>query len=83
MRWPAVVSPGRRPYRVHFARDQLLALPKCNQCGKRKISHPEDTGQPCSMCRSGSRRCNCPKCGAPLIRNAKLPEVCAQCFKKA
>jgi hypothetical protein len=62
------------------ARDELLALPKCTRCGKRNIGYPEDTEQPCALCRTDCRRCNCPNCGAPLIRNAKLPPLCASCL---
>jgi uncharacterized protein YegJ (DUF2314 family) len=62
------------------AKDELIALPKCTQCDKRNIDYPEDAKQPCAICRNGGWRCNCPKCGAPLIRNDKLPKVCARCM---
>jgi uncharacterized protein YegJ (DUF2314 family) len=64
------------------ARDELMALPQCLKCGKRNISHPNDTKQPCAICRSNSWRCDCPKCGAPLIRNAKLQKLCARCANR-
>jgi uncharacterized protein YegJ (DUF2314 family) len=62
------------------AMEELLALPKCIQCQKRNIAYP-DSEQPCSICRRGSRRVECPGCGAPLIRNEKLPDFCSRCLK--
>jgi uncharacterized protein YegJ (DUF2314 family) len=64
------------------ATDELLGLRKCSQCNMRDIGYPENTASVCGICSSGSRRCACSKCGAPLIRNDKLPELCARCFKR-
>jgi uncharacterized protein YegJ (DUF2314 family) len=61
------------------ARDELLALPKCPKCHRRNIDSPTDVKSPCAICHDGSWRCDCPKCGAPLIRNQKLPKTCARC----
>jgi len=61
------------------ATDELFELPVCVKCNRRNVGDPTDVETPCAICRSGSRRCNCPKCGAPLIRNDKLPELCARC----
>lgn len=62
------------------AMEELVALRKCSKCNKRDLFHPEGTGDLCGICASGSWRCNCPKCGAPLIRNKELPKVCARCY---
>jgi len=61
------------------ARDELIALPRCPKCKRRNLHNPRDAKSPCAICRSESWRCNCPTCGAPLIRNKKLPKECARC----
>jgi uncharacterized protein YegJ (DUF2314 family) len=65
------------------ASDELIALPKCPVCHRRKIDVSTDTKSPCAICDDGSWRCECPKCGAPLIRNSKLPKTCARCAAPA
>ena len=74
------------------AMDELFAMPTCAKCGKRNFMdlsawqgsrHAKGTKVECGICQSGSQRCNCPKCGAPLIRNSKLPKLCARCVPPA
>lgn len=61
--------------------EELADLPKCKTCKKRCLDFEYDKGptSTCGICQSGSRRCNCTRCGAPLIRNEKLPELCFRC----
>lgn len=75
--------------REQTAMDELFALPVCDKCGKRnfvdlagwqKSRRSKGRKAVCGICESGSRRCTCPKCGAPLIRNSKLPKLCSSCI---
>ena len=64
------------------AEDQLMALPKCTQCHRRDIGNPDSQATLCDLCSQGWRRCDCPGCGAPLIRSKAISEKCARCKSK-
>ncbi|PHR95214.1 MAG: hypothetical protein COA78_30625 [Blastopirellula sp.] len=62
------------------AEEELIELPVCSSCDQRSLLvDPYSDGDVCWICQNGGRRCNCPKCNAPLIRYGKLPELCARC----
>lgn len=61
------------------AKNQLLALRQCTQCNMRNIDDTDGSNDVCAWCQIGARRCNCPVCGAPLIRNESLPDLCIRC----
>lgn len=68
---------------TYSAAEQLIAIPICSQCNKRNLDYPSDDEAVCAICRTDGQRCDCPQCGAPLIRNDKLPILCARCQDQA
>lgn len=65
------------------ATEQLLALPVCKKCNQRNfMMEPSYDGGVCGICRNDGWRCDCPKCGAPLIRFPQAPKLCVRCMPK-
>lgn len=66
------------------AEQELLAIPQCSRCKKRSLlMETVYKDGMCGICADGGRRCDCPKCGAPLIRFDKMPVLCARCLSLA
>jgi uncharacterized protein YegJ (DUF2314 family) len=64
------------------AEGELFAIPECSQCKRRYLGidvNPEP--KVCRICNRGGRRCDCPECGAPLIRFPDQPAICDQCIR--
>lgn len=61
------------------AKEELDALPVCQQCDERGLHAYE--GPVCPMCANGAARTKCPGCGAPLVRHPGFPPECHQCFR--
>jgi uncharacterized protein YegJ (DUF2314 family) len=63
------------------AEEELLAIPRCIKCKRRsllmEVGYKDGI---CGICQNGGRRCDCPKCGAPLIRYDKMPDLCTRCL---
>jgi hypothetical protein len=65
------------------AENELFQLPQCEQCKLRYLGIDRERKDGiCQICREGGRRCNCPACGAPLIRFLDQPEVCTRCASR-
>jgi uncharacterized protein YegJ (DUF2314 family) len=68
-------------HRSSTAEEELLALPQCVKCKQRNLMlETSFTEGICGICQQGGRRCDCPKCGAPLIRYPKQPQLCSRCI---
>lgn len=66
------------------AEQELLAIPKCIKCKRRSLLMEAGYKDGmCGICQNGGRRCDCPKCGAPLIRYDKMPDLCTRCLSLA
>jgi Uncharacterized protein conserved in bacteria (DUF2314) len=64
------------------AEEELIAIPPCSKCKRRNLMMETNPKDVCAICRNGGWRCDCPKCGAPLIRLDKLPKLCRRCLGK-
>ena len=60
--------------------DELEAVPICPQCGVRDITLEPSGDALCGVCGGGAVRCECPRCGAPLIRPPDAPRECHRCM---
>ena len=65
--WPPLVwYPGRTDtYEI----TRLASLPACPKCGQQELGTEWYIGGVCGVCANGARRCECLRCGAPLIRH--------------
>lgn len=60
--------------------DELNAVPVCPKCQVRGLPLGSPQGDVCGICANNGIRCNCPRCGAPLIRYPDAPRECYRCL---
>ncbi len=60
--------------------EELEAVPACPRCQVRELPSQSPRGEVCGVCANGAVRCDCPRCGAPLIRHSNAPRECHRCM---
>jgi uncharacterized protein YegJ (DUF2314 family) len=70
------------------ANTEIESVPVCSRCGNRDLTEAFRLRRPsgyqdgvCGLCLEGAVRCECPGCGAPLIRYPKAPGKCHRCLR--
>lgn len=67
-------------HRATTAQAELDSVPVCRECGVRDlVARPYRDGV-CGWCVNGFTRCECPECGAPLLRQPNAPRECHRCL---
>ena len=66
--------------RTGTARAELESVPVCRECGVRDLIGRPYRGGVCGWCANGFTRCECPECGAPLLRQLNAPRECHRCL---
>lgn len=64
------------------AKDQLRKVPVCTSCGLQDLIEELYRDGLCGPCLERFARCTCNTCGAPLLRQAGRPHLCALCLQE-